>query len=197
MSIFARKVRRAVGKLSPAHALEEGQVLFHRSVSVRAGLAGLSQSAAHAAHLFGREVADVRLPFLDRLDRKGVHVVEVVAPPEYARRRILFTDPNPFGPQPPYVLDDRLDVFLLFLAGVGVVHPQIELSAETGGDAVVEADALGMPDVQVSIGLRWEPGVYAAPELSGLVVFEDDFANEIDRRRGLRGAHVLQLRLPC
>jgi hypothetical protein len=76
---------------------------------------------------------------------------------------------------------DGLDVLLLFLGGVGVVVAQVALAAEFLGDAEVEADGLGVADVEVAVGLGREarddpPAVFPAA-----LVFGDDGANEIGR----------------
>ena len=65
------------------------------------------------------------------------------------------------------------------LHGIGVVEAQVALAAELGGEAEVEADRLGVADVQVAVGLGREARVHAAAVLVGLQVFEDDVADEI------------------
>ena len=55
--------------------------------------------------------------------------------------------------QPADVLHDRVDVLDVFLAGVGIVEAEVTQAAELLGDAEVQADRLGMADVQVAVGL--------------------------------------------
>src|SRR5205823_2340381 len=59
----------------------------------------------------------------------------------------------------------------------------------------VEADRLGMADVQVAIGLGREASVDPAAELAGAVVFLDDLLDEVQRagrfRRGTHGRGFL------
>jgi hypothetical protein len=97
-------------------------------------------------------------------------VIEVVAPVEA---------------QPADVRLNRVDVLLLFLSGVRVIEPQVAAPAELARDAEVEADRLGMADVQVAVGLGREARddclVPAFPQVAG-----NDLADEIAlfRRRG-------------
>src|SRR3990167_2834469 len=65
---------------------------------------------------------------------------------------------GPLEAQPLYVALDRVDVFLVFLGRVGVVEAQVALAAKLLGQAEVQADRLGMADMQVAVGLRRETG---------------------------------------
>ena len=51
---------------------------------------------------------------------------------------------------------DGIDVLVLLLGRVGVVVAQVALAAVLCGDAEVQADRLGVADVQVAVGLRRE-----------------------------------------
>ena len=46
-----------------------------------------------------------------------------------------------------------VDVFLLFLDRVGVVKSQVALARELLGDTEIQADGLGVTDMQIAIGL--------------------------------------------
>ena len=59
----------------------------------------------------------------------------------------------PVPAQPMHHLDDRVDVLLLFFLRVGVIESQVADAAEIARQAEVQADALGMADVQVAVGL--------------------------------------------
>ena len=161
----------AVGELALAHPLEQVEVLLDRAVAVGAVLARLGQRAAVLADLVAGQVADVRLALLDQLDRPLVHLLEVVGGVE---------EPVvPVGAEPADVLDDRIDVLLLFLLGVGVVEAQVELAAELRGDAVVQADALGVADVQIAVRLRREPRRHAPAPFARLQVVRDHLPDEV------------------
>ena len=55
-------------------------------------------------------------------------------------------------------------------------------AAKLPGDAEVQADALGVADVQVAVGLRREPGDDLR-NAAGREVGGDDVADEVERRR--------------
>ena len=57
------------------------------------------------------------------------------------------------------VLLDGVYILGVLLGGVGIVHPQVAQAAELQGGAEVDAQGLAVADVQVAVGLRWEPGV--------------------------------------
>ena len=177
---------RAVGKLAGPHPLEKIEVLLDGPRAVRAGPARLGEGAAMVADLLGREIADVRLAGADQLERPRVELIEIVGGVELA---VL-----PIEPQPVDVFLDRVDVLLVLFARIGVVEAEIALAAELLGDAEVQANALGVPDVQIAVGLRGEARLDPAAVFAGAIVFENDLANEVDRRCGFFSAHGSQLR---
>jgi hypothetical protein len=66
---------------------------------------------------------------------------------------------------------DGVDVLLLFLLGVGVVEAQVAGAAVGLRQAEVQADALGVADVQVAVGLGREARADARRvQRTGLVV---------------------------
>ena len=69
MSILARSTRAPIGKLSGAHAPEEIEVLFDRSIAY--GLfSRLGQRAARGAHLLQGLLVDVGLSVFDQFHRE-------------------------------------------------------------------------------------------------------------------------------
>jgi hypothetical protein len=73
----------------------------------------------------------------------------------------------------------------LFLGRIRVVHAQITNAAELAGDTEVQADALGMADVEIAIRFGGEARVDARVFPLGNVL-GDDVADKI-RRRGVGG----------
>ena len=63
---------------------------------------------------------------------------------------------GPAGDEPLDVLDDGFDVLDVLLRRIGVVHAEVAAAAVFAGDAEVEADGLGVADVEVAVGLRRE-----------------------------------------
>ena len=85
----------------------------------------------------------------------------------------------PVPPQPAHVLEDGVDVLDLLAGGVGIIKAHVAVSAVFGGEAEIEAGGLGVPDVQIPVGFRREPGDNVAAELAGLVVVGDYGADEV------------------
>src|SRR3546814_2067412 len=81
----------------------------------------------------------------------------------------------------------------------GVVEAQVAQAAELGGDAEVQADRLGVADVQVAVGLGREAGADGGMLPVGQVL-ADDLADEVllfGGRRGIargRGGAVAHVR---
>src|SRR5205823_2765524 len=78
------------------------------------------------------------------------------------------------------VLLDHVDVLLLLLRRVGVVHPQVAAASVVASDAEVQADGLGVTDVQVAVRL----GRKARDDqrmLSRGKIFVDDLPDEVAR----------------
>ena len=59
----------------------------------------------------------------------------------------------PVEAEPAHVALDGVDVLLLLLGRIGVVEAQVAAAAELLRDAEVEADRLGVADVQIAVGL--------------------------------------------
>src|SRR5205085_1768523 len=80
--------------------------------------------------------------------------------------------------------DNGVNVLSFFLGWVGIVKPQVSLTAKLRGQSEVEADGFGVADVEIAVGFRWKAGVYTSPKLIGLEIFADDLANEVRRSCG-------------
>ena len=165
----------AVVELARAHAREEIEVLLHGPVAVGTLAPGLRQRAARLAHLLRGEVVDVRLAGLDELHRPLVERLEVVA----GVMEVL----APVEAEPAHVVHDRVDVFLALLGGVGVVEAQVTAAAIVMRQTEVDADRLGVADVQIPVGLGRKASDDPAVETAGAIVFLDDLADEVGPRR--------------
>jgi hypothetical protein len=165
------------------HPLEEAEVFFNASAAVRAVFAGRGKGSTAPADFLCALVVHVRLPGLDELDGVLVHPVEIIGSvKDFA---------VPFEPEPFYVFDYRLDVFLVLHAWVRVVESEVAAAAVFLGDGEAQADRLCVSDVQVSVRLRREARMHASVVLSGPVVFVDNIANKIACVRGVRGVHFV------
>ena len=133
-------------------------------------LAALSQRAAILPDFFGGEIADEGVAFADHLLRPLIELAEVI-------RRVenrIFLESEPVD-----VVDDGIDVFLLFFFGVGVVEAEIGFAAEFRGETEVQADGFGMADMQIAVGFGRKPSVDTALVLVRFQIVEDDVANEV------------------
>ena len=64
----------------------------------------------------------------------------------------------PIEAEPAHVALDGVDIFLLLLGRVGVVEAQMAAAGKFLGDAEIEADRLGVADMQIAVRLRREAG---------------------------------------
>jgi hypothetical protein len=119
------------------------------------------------------QIANVGLAGFDELDGPLIQLIEIIGGVEAP---VL-----PIETEPVDVVDDGIDVLGLFLAGIGVVEPQVGLAAELRRQSEVQADGFGVADMEVAVGLGRKARVYAPAILVGLQVFEDDVADEISR----------------
>src|SRR5262252_1765077 len=92
--------------------------------------------------------------------------------------RRMIEVPAPVETKPAHITLDRVDVFLFLLGGIGVIKAQVAAAPRVLRDAEVEANRLGVADVQVAVGL----GRKARDDRLGpprLEVGLDDVANEV------------------
>src|SRR5215469_878062 len=99
----------------------------------------------------------------------------------------------------PHIALDGVDVFLLLLRRIGVVEAQMTAAAELLRDAEIEADRLGVANVQIAVGLRRKAGHHGVA-LCGEIRL-DDIADEIPphlryRRSSCRHAAAIPLSMP-
>ena len=149
----------AVRKLAGAHAAEQVEIFLHRAVAIRAVLARLGQRAAHRPHLVGRLVVDIGLAGANQVLGPVVELLEIV------RRMVEML--APVEAEPAHVALDGVDVFLLLLHRIGVVEAQVAAAAEFLRHAEIQADRLGVADMQIAVRLRRkardDAGVRARP----------------------------------
>ncbi len=159
-----------VGELAGPHAREEIPTLRRGAIPVGALPPRLGQGAAVFAHLLRIQRADIGPALLDQLDGEGIELLEII------RGEI-----EPLAPliaQPTHILLDRRDVLRVLLVGVGVVETQITGPPVIPRDAEIEHDGFGVPDVQITVRLRWKTGGDARVSPTGQVLL-DNLANEV------------------
>src|SRR6185312_9157910 len=139
-----------------AHLAIARQVLGRRAVAERAVHTGLAEVAAVDAHGLGRLFVHVGVAGLDQVFGGAVHEVEVVAGLVQAGVAHAIEAGVPVEAEPVHGVGDGVDVFLVFLLGIRVVKAQVAYAAVVARQAEVQADALGVADVQVAVGLGRE-----------------------------------------
>src|SRR5205807_7274705 len=93
----------------------------------------------------------------------------------------------PVEAEPADVALDRVDVLLALLRRVRVVEPEVTAAAEFLGDAEVQADGLGVADVEVAVGLRGKARHDPVAEAARPGVLGHQLADEV---RGLGGGRL-------
>ena len=171
---------RAVCKLAGAHAAEVVEVFLYRAVAIGAVPAGLGERAAGGAHLLLRLVVDIGLAGADEMLGPLIELLEII-------RRVIKVF-APIEAEPAHVALDGIDIFLLLLGGVGIVEAQVAATAEFLGDAEIEADRLGVADVEVAVRLRREARDHQRV-LSRRQIGIDDLTDEVGGARSL--GHVV------
>jgi hypothetical protein len=170
MSIFARSTWAPSGN-SPAR-MRRKRSRFS-STDRRMGRVGArrGQRAAVLAHCVGRQRVHIGKPSRDQPLGELVQLLVVVGGVVLAVA--------PLEAEPAHILPDRVDILHVFLDGVGVVEAEVALSAELLRDAEVEADGLGVADVQVAVRLGRKPRDDAAAIASCVAVGRNDLADEV------------------
>ncbi len=123
-----------------------------------------AEIAAVLRHLFGALAVDVGVAVLDQVLGHRVQLVEVVAGVVQVLLAVLL----PRETEPLDAVDDGVDVFLVFLLGIGVVEAQVAAAAVVARQAEVQADRFGVADVQVAVRLRREAGDHGRQALAGM-----------------------------
>ncbi len=168
---------RAIIELPGPHPSEQIKILGRRPVAVRALPARLCQGSPVRTHLLGRQAVNIGVSPFNEVDGVSVERLEIV-------RRI----PGlavPGEAEPADILLDGVDVLDILGSGIGVVEPEVARAAQLRGCFEVQADRLGMSDVEVTVGFGRKARGYAAAVLPGLHVLEDDAADEVQRGVGL------------
>ena len=158
-------------KFAILHALEQVEIFCDAPLTRGTVLARFCEGTTIAADFLGAELTDIGLAQLDQLHGEVVELIKIVR----GEKEIL----APVKAQPADIILDGCHVGLFFLARIGIVEAQMAGAVVFFCDAEVEADGLGVADVQKTVGLGrktcYRPRVFAAMQ-----VFVDDLANEID-----------------
>ena len=88
-------------------------------------------------------------------------------------------DIAPVEAEPLDILTDSIDVLDVFLRGVCIVEAEVTHPTVVLCDTEVHADGLGVPDVEIAVGLWWEARLDASIILPGTKVALDDLLDEV------------------
>lgn len=83
----------------------------------------------------------------------------------------------PIKAQPANVFLDRLDVFHFLFGRIGIVKTQMTTPAIFNGSAKIQANRLGMANMQIAVGLRWKAGNHSGVFATGQIAV-DNFVNK-------------------
>ncbi len=87
----------------------------------------------------------------------------------------------PVEAEPAHVALDGVDIFLLLLHRIGIVETQVAAAAELLRHPEIEADRLGVADMQIAVRLRRKAGHHRAVAFR-IQIGLDDIADEIAPR---------------
>ncbi|OIQ70774.1 hypothetical protein GALL_476120 [mine drainage metagenome] len=154
---FRAQHHAAFRVLPVTHLLEAMQVVGGRAVAPRTVHPRLGERATVAAHVVGVLLIHVSQTVFDQRAGATVHEVEVVAGIIQMRDPVGF----PVESQPAHRVQNGIDVFLVFLFRVGVVEAQVADATIVLRQTEVQADALGMADMQITVRLGRKAGADA------------------------------------
>ena len=165
----------ALWEVAGAHPTQQVEVLRGAAIPVRAGHPWSAVAAALGGDSLPVLVIDVGETGRDQVLGPVVQALEVV-------RGVA--DLGRVETQPGDVGSDRVDVLGLLGVGIGVVETQQASPAEVACDSEVDCDRLSVPDMQIAIGLGWEPGLDPAGIGLLLVVACDGISDEVSSGNG-------------
>jgi hypothetical protein len=147
------------------------------------------RGATGGADFLRAQAINVGLAALDKLHGVLVELLKIV---RGIKQPII-----PVEAEPVDVFLHRLDVLYILFSGVGVIEAQIAQSAELGGDAKVQADGLGVANVQIAIRLRREARMNAPTIFPSLHVFSNDLPDKMGGSCHVRGRHKYSSLFAC
>ena len=160
----------AFGELPSVHTAEEVEALLDGTIAEGAGDTRGGRCTLLRCDLFGSLLIDVGMACADQLFGKLIQTLKVV-------RSIV--DIAPVEAEPIDILTDSIDVLDVFLRGIRIVEAEVTHPAVLLCDAEVHADGLGVPDVEIAVGLWWEARLDASIILPGTKVALDDLLDEV------------------
>ena len=165
---------RSIRELSRSHPREQIQVFLDRTIAPWAFFARNGRCAAIFDQLVGSKIANVSFAQFDQFDRVLIELLEIVRGVEH----IL----APIKSEPADIRLDRIDIFHVFASGIRVVETQIANALVLQSDPEIEANRLGVADVQITVGFGWKSGHQLPAIFGGLKVVNHNVADKVGRR---------------
>ena len=141
--------------MSAAQPPAEGHAtnfIRHWTIAPRAVRAGFGEGAAIGADLVRALLIDVGMAGPDQVFGGLVHEFKVIA----RVVEMLSAAGRPVETEPMHGIEDRIDVLLLLLLRIGVIEAHVARAAVVAREAEVQADRLGVAEMQVAVGLGRE-----------------------------------------
>ena len=160
-------------ELTTAHLFKQREVFLNRAITACGMRSRGGEVASLDPHFLGRIVLHISLTGLDQMNRAFVKKTEIIA------REIKVI--TPIESQPTHIPLDALDILGFLLLRIRVIEPQMAFRIGFGillRNAEIQANRLGVPDVQVAIRLgrkaRDRRGMHTARKIT-----RNDVADEI------------------
>ena len=147
---FSAENFSAVFKLAVGHTPKQIKIFLHRTVTVGTLLSRLGQSAAILTHLVGGEVANKGKTLFNKFQGTLINIVKIVG---------SIVDIVPMITQPFYIFHNGVNIFNIFLGGIGIIKTKITTSAVLFGSTEVNADCLCVTDMQIAVRFGRKTGL--------------------------------------
>ena len=143
---------RPIRKLAVFHALKQIEVFLDGAAAPRAVFARLGERTAVQAHLLRGKVVHIGHALFDELDGQLIALVEIAR----AKAELI-----PLKAQPADIGLNGLDVLHVLLGRVRIVKAEVARAAVLLRHAEIDAQRLGVPDVQIAVRFGREAGFHA------------------------------------
>ena len=153
-------------ELTRTHTLKEIQVLLDRTIAPRRGGTRHGYRTTILANLLLSLVVDISQTLLDQHLCPLIQLLEIV-------RRIVLA--SPIEAEPLDILLDRVNILGILLHRVGIVETKVTLTAILLSQTEVQADTLGVSNMQITVRLGRETSLNSCVTLgdgTGYDLFE-------------------------
>ena len=158
---FGTQHSGTVGQFALAHVFKTCQVVGNAAAAEWAVYTGGTKVATVFAHVFGALLIHIGQALFDQIHSGAVHGVEIVAGKiqvaNGCSRAIVWGYPS-VANQPLHGVGNGVYILLVFFFWIGVVKTQMANAVVVACQTKVNANAFGMPNVQITVRFWWETG---------------------------------------